>query len=1175
MTFPHLHCHTEYSLLDGYGKLSSHLKKADDIGMGFFCLTDHGTLRGAYELLKKCDKLQPIIGMEAYYVTKCEKHDEHKKHIILIAQNMVGLKNLIKINNYSWIDGFFRKPRVDFDVLKQYKEGIIISSACINGIIADPLKKNLDLAIKRTIKFKEEFGDNFYLEMQLNEIPEQIDINKNILDLSESLKISVLITGDSHYPNKEDKEIHDLIRCIGMRKTYDQVDEVSYTGNTYYLFTLEEAEEMRKNNHNYISKQVFSKAINNAWDIASNISYDTDIFDKFAALIPEFNGKDLIASVIEGWEQRSMDIKIKEQSKKRNINFNELKSIYIDRLTYELNIIESKKFENYFLLVKRIYDYAKANDIFYGIGRGSSSSSFVSYLLGITGLDPIEWDLIFERFISPDRIDLPDIDMDFESVERKSIYKFLRDTYGEDNVIKVGTLNKMKAKSCLKDVARVYNIDFADINEYTKMIIDRSANDPRADNCLEDTYSENEKFKEFCDKNYNIFLKSCKFEGQIRQTGMHPAGVIVVPEDKKDFLIIEKHKNEILTAYDMNGVQDFGYVKFDILGLNELTIIKETLKLIKQRHEINIDIYNLDLNDQKVIDNYNKHQFVGIFQFDTHSAQQYAEQINFDCFNDINSFVALNRPGTMRSGISKEFSIRKKDNSKIIKVHPIYDKITQDTLGLILFQEQMIKLFIELANYTPGEADQLRKKIGKKAGEEVMLKEKDKFMSGVIDKGLDSYIVEDLFNSVLKFGEYAFNKPHSVAYAILSYCTMYLKYYYPLEFYVSNLNFEDKDSDKMKNIRQEMELNNIKLIKPNLNISDNDFIIMGNNIISSLNCIKNTTVAGIREIVKKRPFKDLNDFINRTSKKSMNIRVIRNLAKAGVFTGNIIPSLKWYIEIGEEEIEKARKSKELMDVPKEYDEYSDVTLEYYNNEVSPFINNEAILLDIKKQFNSMGYKIEVRSDFGCCAGLIEDVRINKGGDFEQGNINEEKSKAIRFGEKFAYINVRLYNNKIYKFKISMDSYTIFEYLLNKGQAIAIYYKRSKWNEKYYYEIICMIDLNKKELDNRKNFWYEEYFLNLDDKLSDIDGLIKKMKQNNSSGFRGDFRIIYKCYGYNKESYVRWNKIIIRGVDWRKPIEYFIDDNIYEKLELGKVYKIELIKYYSNIKINKIFFENNA
>lgn len=1127
-SFPHLHCHSEYSFLDVYGSLDKHLKRASELGMEFFCLTDHGTMRGVYNFIKLCEKfsLKFVIGCEMYWKHNLQDKQEKRKHLIVIAKTLNGLKNLIKLNNLSWCNFFDRKPLIDFSTLIQYKEGLIISTACLNGVVNKDNKDFLD----DVIFLYENFGDDFYLEMMLNTIPEQQNINQLCLVLSEKLGANLLITGDTHYPLKEDKEYHDLIKCVGYGKTWKEKESISYEGNTYYLFNLDEAYNLKNKYHSYIDDKIFENCIRNAWNIVDQVSYEGFKFDKFQNNLPDVLELNFFEELQKGWVEKGLDLLS-----------NNTKQIYLNRLEHEVNIVLDKKFDNYFLLVKLIYDFAKANNILYGVGRGSSAGSLISYLLDITNVDPIKYNLMFERFISTSRIDLPDIDMDFGDKDREKIFLFLKNKFGEDNVIRISNMGKLRGKVALKDVGRVMEVPFKEINEITDLVAERSTGDERVNDCISDSMEDNEILQKFQQKYPLVVDYSSKIEGQIKGVGIHASGVLVVNSDKKDFLILETtgsdsgSKRETISALDMYGVQDLGFVKFDVLGLKTLTMIQDIVNMIKERYQKYIDIRNLQPDDNKVVEEYNKGNFSGIFQFDSYSAIANSKKFQFRTFNDLVVFLALDRPGTLQSGIMDQYVER--ERSKYIPgIHPIYDKICRDTLGTIIFQEQIIKLLVDLAGYSAEEADEVRKKIGKKLGAEQMNKERGKFVEGCQKNKLTEIVANEIFDKIVFSGNYSFNKSHSVCYALLSYWCMYLKYYYPLEFYCclfNNCTDEKKFNDIIYEIKK---IKSIEILPPHVNYSTNKFIIKNNKIIAALTCIKNISESLVLKIVKHQPFNSFNDFIKLMTVKSINIKQLTSLVLGGALK-NLMTVKYWVYEGGEDAYIQWRKSEDMKQVKLLENKFlkDDFDISDEIDDVELFKNS----IEYNKFFNCAGI-FEKLNDF--CE--INKIPLDFNGHFfylpcilldKKSNYRNSEGE-VDYNNESGILKVISESGINYKIKVSQEVYSIIKDDLEVNQPCFLYLKKYSYLGNNYFNLLYGLPINFTSEN-----WISYDFLHKD-KLTSLNSLPD-----------GVHKVILRVININITS--QWVVVCFKGDDGCKDVlVHFVERAKYKnEYQLGEIW----------------------
>lgn len=808
--FVHLHCHSDMSQLDGCGKISEYAKCAKNMGQTAIALTEHGTMRQYYVQMEACKEqgIKPIYGIEFYIandmrrkgltdvekgeITKGLKRGEFKDairqyedsegirdrwHLTVWAQNDVGLKNLFKLSTSAWLEGFYYKPRIDLKELFEHKEGLIVGTGCQSSVVYDHIcfgkrKRALNMAEMLYDQFK----DKLWLEVMPHAQNDQVLANKFAMELHEMWggKVGLLATQDAHYVDVTDSEAHEVLLCIGTGDFMDNPDRFRFGDGELYLKSRKQMFNGFVDAHGYMGKKMIKQALDNTVVVSDLIEDEIIKIDRFACLMPpvdvpsQYGGDEFAytkALCIHGWTWREIPKRAKVYSKRHKISYEEALGMYKARLKMELTAIKKQKFVVYFLLVRDLYNWARGEKIMCGPGRGSAAGSLVSFLLGITSVDPIEHALLFERFINPARIDMPDIDMDFEDVRRQEIIQYLRDKYGNDRVSQIATIGKLSGKQCLKDVSRVLNVPYAAVNEVTKSIIERSSGDERASMTIEDSFRDFKVCREFNKKYPDVLKHARKLEGMAKNLGIHAAGVVTSPVPLVDIIPLEVRKHAegdvIVTAVDMYGAQAQGLLKLDVLGLKTLAVLKDALAAIKERHGEEIDLERLMLNDDKVLHAFTEHDYVGIFQYDSPGADKICAGVSFDTFEDVAAMTALNRPGTARSGLATEYVERKKDPKRRNKGH-LHEKvshITSDTMGVIVYQEHVQRIFVEIAGFTPATADSLRKKIAKKFGDESIGKERVNFVKGAWEhSGIDEKTANKIMDAITFFGSYGFNK---------------------------------------------------------------------------------------------------------------------------------------------------------------------------------------------------------------------------------------------------------------------------------------------------------------------------------------------------------------------------------------------------------------------------------
>lgn len=902
MSFVHLHNHSHYSTLDGLSKPKDMIKTAKEHGQKAMAITDHGNLMGVIDFFQeaKKQKIKPIIGSEFYlvYDRNIKLKGEKKFHLVLLAKNKEGYKNLLFLSTESNLNSFYGKPRIDHEILKEHSEGLIALSACLAGEIPSAiLGGDIVKAKEAALWYKSVFGkDNFYLEIQHHpDLIEQEKVNEELIKLSRELEIGLVATNDSHYVYKEDDVIQDALICINTgRNINEREGRLCMMGGDYSILSTE---KMQK----YFSH--VPEALENTVKIADacnvDIKFNRQLMPKFDC--PEgFSENEYLEKLcIDGLEKRyglimskkKLEFKDKSSAEKLPVEIEEI----LSTMNFELKVIKDMGFPGYFLIVQDFVNWAKKNGVLVGPGRGSAAGSLISYLTGITNVDPLKYGLLFERFLNPDRISMPDIDIDFQDDKRDLVLDYVREKYGENNVVQVVTYQTMGAKNSIRDIGRVMGVGIDDVNRIANLISSRPGTTIEAslkESEFKKFYAENPQFR-------NLIDMAGRIEGTIRGTGTHACAVIISAVPAVEIVPLQyppREKNTVITQFEGTQLDKIGLLKMDFLGIRNLTIISETLDLIKKYKKIDIDIENLPFNDKKTFKIYSKGITSGIFQFESDGMKKYLKDLKPNRFEDLVAMNALYRPGPMQ--YIPDFVNRKHGRSPIIYDHPLMEKYLKDTYGITVYQEQVMLLSRELANFTRGESDNLRKAMGKKI-RKMMDELKEKFTAGCLNnpeftsqfvpskdyKDAES-LVKKIWADWENFAEYAFNKSHSVCYAYVSYQTAYLKANYPVEFMSAMLNSVKDNSEKVLSYIEECGNMGIKIIRPDVNYSQNYFAPTGKGEITfGLQAIKNVGAKAIESIIETREnsgkYTSVYDFLERIDISKANKRVLEHLACAG------------------------------------------------------------------------------------------------------------------------------------------------------------------------------------------------------------------------------------------------------------------------------------------------------
>lgn len=877
--FVHLHVHTQYSLLDGTIRLDDLLKKAREYKMPAIAMTDHGNMFGAVSFYQRAYKygIKPIIGCELYIAPKSrfDKNSHYggdtARHLLVLVKNMRGYKNLMKLTTSGYLEGFYYRPRIDKALLKEHHEGLIGLSACLHGEIAEALLRgNPDAARQAAGEYQAIFGpDNFYLEMMENGLPEQTVVNEGLMALSREMAIPLVATNDCHYVRREDAEAHEVLLCIQTGKTLEDRERMRFATDQFYLRSPEDM------------KHLFQKcpeAIENTIRIAEMCNLKLDFGQ---ILLPHFeispgeNLDDVLTHKAEKGLQALM------QQILRGRQNGKVWEQYEKRLRQELEMIRSMGFAGYFLIVSDFVQYAKECRIPVGPGRGSSAGSLVAYTLGITTIDPIRYGLFFERFLNPDRISMPDIDIDFCQEGRDEIIRYVTQKYGSDRVAQIITFGKMQARAVIRDVGRALNMPYGEVDAIAKLV-------PNVLNIsLDDAVKMEPRLKEEEKKNAKVaklLTLSRTLEGLNRHASTHAAGVVISDVPLVERVPLCAPKDDRVTQFAMKDIEAIGLTKFDFLGLKTLTVIKNALRLIKEGRGVDIDMGALPLHDEKTYQLLMRGDTDGVFQLESAGMKDILLKMKPDCIEDVIALIALYRPGPMN--MVPEFISRKQGKTKIAYELPELEAILKETYGVIVYQEQVMQIAGAIGNYTMAEADTLRKVMSKKKPEE-MEKEKPKFLAGAKNKKISEQKARKIWDQMETFAQYGFNKSHSTAYAMISYQTAYLKAHYPSEFMAALLTSEKDDRDKIiKHIAGCKDMG-IRVLPPDINESHRDFSVSGDQIRFGLSAVKNVGVGAIDTLIDARErlgkFRSFHHFCENVDLRKVNRRVIESLVKCGAF----------------------------------------------------------------------------------------------------------------------------------------------------------------------------------------------------------------------------------------------------------------------------------------------------
>ena len=870
-----LHVHTEYSLLDGAIRIKELVEQANAFRMPAVAITDHGNLFGAVEFYRHATKagIKPIIGCEVYVAptSRFEKRhapdvDEASFHLILLAKDNNGYRNLVSLVTKAYTEGFYYKPRIDKDLLGQYSGGLIGLTSCLKGEVPYYLQRGmLDKAREKALEYKHILGpENFYIELQDNNLPEQEETNRKLIELASELHISIAATNDCHYMKREDSRAHDILLCIQTGKTVKDDKRLHFNSDGFYFKSPEEMKSAFKD---------IPEAILNTRYIAERCNVE---FKLGANLLPVYE-------LENGQTPEALLEKLAFEGLLYRLG-TDPGTPYKERLRRELDIIQKMRYSSYFLIVWDFISYAKKKGIPVGPGRGSAAGSLVSYCLSITDIDPLKYNLLFERFLNPERISMPDIDVDFCKDRRAEVISYVAEKYGKDHVAQIITFGTMAAKAAIRDVGRALDFPYSEVDKIAKLV-------PSTLNItIEDTLKSEPQLKAIYDNNPRIkelLNTAMRLEGLCRHASTHAAGVVISPTPLTDYTPLYKNTSDgsIMTQFDMGSIEKIGLLKFDFLGLKTLTIIDKALKYIRDNGK-DLSLKDISFEDKKTYELLSSGHTTGIFQLESAGMRDLLVKISPNRFEELIAIVALYRPGPMGSGMIDDFIKRKKGRIPVKYDLPQLKEILDETYGIILYQEQVVRIANKLANFTMGQADILRKAMGKKRPEE-MEKQKEVFIQGARANGISEKKATRVFDLMAFFAEYGFNKSHSAAYAYVTYQTAYLKAHFPIEFMAANLSADMDNTDKIvKSIVGCREMG-ITILPPDINLSEKEFKVIGNSIRFGLEAVKGVGSSAIESIIESRnadgPFISITNLLDRVDQRKVNKKVIESLIKAGAF----------------------------------------------------------------------------------------------------------------------------------------------------------------------------------------------------------------------------------------------------------------------------------------------------
>lgn len=908
--FVPLHIHTEYSLLDGAIRVKDLVNFAKDNDMPAIAITDHGVMYSAiefYELAKE-NGIKPLIGCEFYVhsgdIHEKNAHDNPLYHLILIAKDTKGYFNLIKLVSTAWCEGYYYKPRINFELLKEHHEGLVCCSACLGGeVLQNLLKGDKEKAKEVAKQYQDLFGEDYYIELQDHGLDDQKRTNPDLIEIAKELNIKMVITNDSHYLHREDADMHDTLLCLQTNSNKDDPNRFHFSNNEFYVKTKEEMREAFR----WMDSEMFEECVQNTEEVANKCDLTIKLHD---APLPHYE-------VPKGYTIPTYLNHLVMEGIKERYGENPPDAIY-ERAKYELGVIEQMGFPAYFLITWDFIHFAKTHDIPVGPGRGSAAGSLVAYTLGITDLDPIRHHLLFERFLNPERFTMPDIDIDFCIDRRSEVIDYVTQKYGEDKVCQIITFSTYAPKAAFKGVGRVLQVPFAESNRLTGLIepaieIAKATNE-KAEWLRDAVKAEGSEFKQLYDEDYKIInpetQKEISFkrwvdmaiaiEGLKCGTGTHAAGVIISHAPLDTILPVQPSKDGIVqTGYPKHEATEvLDLLKMDFLGLRNLTMITKTVKMIEKYHGIKLDINHVELDDKPTYDMLSKGETVGVFQLESQGMINLVKRLKPDVFEDLGALVALFRPGPLGSGMVDEFVARKHGEKAITYAHPLLEPVLKDTYGTIVYQEQIMQVFQVLADYSLGQADQVRRMMGKKDVKK-MEEQREKFIERSAKHDMKKEDAENLFKQILNFASYCFNRSHSAAYALVAYQTAYLKCHYPVEYLSALLSSVADRQDQTQLYIEEAQKYGIKILPPDINKSYLEYTPDGNDIRFGLAAIKGVGVNVVNAIIAEREengdYKNIFDFCKRIDQKFVNKKSLEGLIKSGAFT-NIEKSRKQLLD---------------------------------------------------------------------------------------------------------------------------------------------------------------------------------------------------------------------------------------------------------------------------------------
>lgn len=1163
--FVHLHVHTEYSLLDGLARIKKLVKMTKERGWRAVAMTDHGNMFGTIKMYEACIEagIKPIIGCEFYI---CQDHlnktgREDTGHLILIAKNNTGYHNLLKLISIAHVDGMYYKPRIDYKLLEQYHEGIICLSACLAGHLQKfILQRRFDEARELALWFKRVFGEDFYIEIQNHNLPEDKEVILGQTQLAKELGIKLVATNDVHYLNREDSELQDTLMCVAMHKFVDDPDRLKFATDEFYYKTYEEMLEALPG---------YEEALDTTLEIADKCDvilqtksmYENSKIDRKYGLPSNQN---YIPNYIPETGESTYDYL-------KRMAYEGLEKLYpkvtkelTDRLEEELGLIKKQGFVEYFLIVWDYINYARESGIPVGPGRGSGAGSLVAYCIGITKVDPIKYNLFFERFINPERVSMPDFDVDFCKDRRGEVIEYVKRKYGADHVAGIVTFGSMKAKNAIRDIGRVLRVPLSDVNRLAKEIPNFPPDglkknepvlkyyfgreeDPKYEKFvipeLKQAYEDDELIRKMVDM-------AIKVEGVPRNCGMHAAGVLIAPEAVDTYVPLARNGDEIVTEFDMIEIEHLGLLKMDFLGLVTLTDIKKALDYVKENHGIDIDFYNMEYDDPKVFELISAGKTDAVFQLESAGMKRFMKELGPTCMDDIIAGISLYRPGPMDS--IPDFVRCKKDPSAIKYDDPCLESILDVTYGCIVYQEQVMKITQVMAGFSLGQADNIRRIMGKKQVEKIAA-ERVKFVDGYDDEASGTHIpgavklghkrevAEKVFDRMAEFAKYAFNKSHAAAYAYLGYQTAYLKTYYEVELLTAVLNNRITNLDEVKKYTAFAKKEGFEVLAPDVNKSGTYFKTENGNIRFGLAALKGVGSTVIDEIIKEREengeFKSFEDFIARATIPVLNKRVLESLIVSGAFDcfGKYRSQLMAVYGVAVDRAIRDNKNKKtgqfsmfdsIAEMKDEFNsldwpdikEYSkDTLLKFEKDIVGIYISGHPLddYLDKFEKFNLTSDMLAPKEDETGDEDeeiAAEDAvyeQVSDGMKVTCGGIITEKRKIMKDGKEMAFLKLEDLNGVI-EVSLFANVYPKFKHFIDEDSMITVKGRISMRNGTPSVTAEEIIPWHKKE-DEVKRAQEEKLYLKFDTKDIDLFGKVTSALR----AYPGETEVVIKCTSNNR------------------------------------------------------------